>query len=368
MYIYEQEDWPNFTWNANQLQSIVSEVRYKQGKLFGQMHSYGFDVCEEASFIALTSDVIKTSEIEGEELDKEQVRSSVARRLGLKKMMGDNTRISRDVEGIVEITLDATRNYQEALTADRLFAWHRALFSSGMLLSVGKWRGEESGPMQVISGPYGREIVHFEAPSYEKLAENMDKFLMWYNEHNLEDYLIKSAVAHFWFVTIHPFDDGNGRIARAIGDMCLARSENSKWRFYSVSTQIQKERAQYYNILEHCQKDGLDITKWIRWYLECLMRAIESSSEMLDKIVGKAIFWQKHNIYNLNERQRKVLTKMLEEFDGRGINTSTWAKIAKCSQDTALRDILALLNAKILEKEQAGGRSTRYNIISHAKL
>lgn len=364
MYIHERKDWPNFTWDQTKLTNLLAEVRYQQGKLLGQMNSLGFTLSEEATLLTLTQDVIKTSEIEGEKLDDKQVRSSLARRLGI-ELGGLELKISRHVEGIVEVLLDATRHAKKSLSKDRLCHWHAALFPTGRsglnLLTVGDWRNESSGPMQVISGSYGHEKIHFEAPSYDKIPNEMKRFINWFNEESSIDFVIKSALAHFWFVTIHPFDDGNGRIARALADLILARGENCNHRYYSMSAQIQKERKSYYTILENCQKGSLDITKWIGWYLQCLLRAIQASNQILNKVLLKSHFWKTHTRESLNNRQLLIIDKLFEGFEGK-LNSSKWAKICKCSQDTALRDINHLLDRNILTKEKSGGRSTSYRL------
>jgi Fic family protein len=363
MYIHERKDWPEFHWNKTSLTvNLLAEARYLQGQLLGRMGALGFELQEEATLQSLTSDVIKSSEIEGEKLNKSQVRSSIAKRLGV-DIGGGSAHLDRNVEGIVEVMLDATRNYELPLTSERLFGWHSSLFpttKSGLQrVSIGKWRTKESGPMQVVSGAYGREKVHYEAPSFDRLKKEMNRFLKWFELTDETDLVIKSACAHFWFVTIHPFDDGNGRIARAIGDMMLARSEKCGKRFYSMSSQIQKERKSYYDILESCQKGSLDITAWIEWYLNCLKRSIDFSQELLESILVKARFWENHVGESFNFRQRKIINQLFDGFEGH-LTTSKWAKITKCSQDTALRDIHDLLDRKILFKNEAGGRSTNY--------
>ncbi|MDR3491323.1 MAG: Fic family protein [Gammaproteobacteria bacterium] len=356
MYIYEYKDWPKLTWDHTKIADILVEVRYLQGRLLGRMTTLGFPLCEEATLQALTQDVLKTSEIEGEMLNTDQVRSSIAKRLGVD--LGATLPVDRNVEGIVEVLLDATRSYDKSLTEERLFGWHAALFPTGR---SGIQRTEESGPMQVISGPYGREKVHYEAPAYNRLEGEMKLFIKWFNSASKTDLVIKAALAHFWFVTIHPFDDGNGRIGRAISDMMLARSEKSPQRFYSMSAQIQRERNAYYDVLERCQKGSLDITAWIEWFLHCLKRAIAASEEILQTVFVKARFWNLHVGAAFNERQKTIINRLLDGFEGK-LNSSKWAKITKCSQDTALRDINDLLERKILKKEQGGGRSTSYSL------
>ena len=361
MYIYEQKAWPELSWNQAELADLLAKVRHLQGRLLGRMEALGFELREEATLQTLTQDVIKTSEIEGEKLDAEQVRSSIARRLGMD--IGAALQIDRNVEGIVEIMLDATRKYDSPLTQERLFSWHAALFPTGrsgmQRITVGGWRTEASGPMQVVSGAIGREWVHYEAPSHDRLKKEMARFLKWFNAMSETDPVIKSALAHFWFVTIHPFEDGNGRIARAIADMMLARSEKSAQRFYSMSAQIQRERKEYYNVLESCQKGRLDITTWVGWFLNCLKRAIAASEKLLEAVLVKASFWKAHAGESFNERQRAIINRLLDRFEGK-LTSSKWAKLTKCSQDTALRDISDLLNRQILTKAEAGGRSTSY--------
>lgn len=363
MYIHELNGWPNLTWSHDKLTDLLAEVRHLQGRLLGRMYGLGFDLRNDATLATLTQDVIKTSEIEGEKLAHDQVRSSIARRLGVN--IGGYLQPDRNVEGIVEVMIDATQKYNRTLTKDRIFAWHAALFPTGRSgmerITVGNWRGESSGVMQILSGPYGREKIHFEAPNYDRLDLEMDRFLKWYDEKTGVDLVIKSAIAHFWFVTIHPFDDGNGRIARAIADMMLSRSEESGQRFYSMSSHIQKERNAYYDILEKCQKGSLNITPWIEWFLNCLKHAIQISYDTLDSILTKANFWERHAGESFNERQCLLLGRLLDGFTGK-LNTSKWAKIAKCSQDTAHRDIENLIERNILIKDSGGGRNTSYSI------
>lgn len=368
MYIHQRKDWPNFTWDQAKLSNLVAEVRYFQGRLLGRMEEQRFDLREEATLETLTKDVVKTSEIEGEKLNDEQVRSSIARRLGIDfKSDAPN---NRHVEGIVEVMLDAIRHYDNPLTEDRLFGWHAALFPTGrsgmQLINVGYWRTSASGPMQVVSGSYGRQKVHFEAPGAERLEKEMTRFIDWFNDPADVDFVIKSALAHFWFVTIHPFDDGNGRIARALADMVLARGEKSKQRFYSMSRQIQKERKTYYDVLEQCQKGSLNITPWVEWFLNCMKRAIISSEDILQIVLTKADFWKQHLGESFNERQRSIINLLFDGFEGK-LTSSKWAKITKCSQDTALRDINDLIERQILLKDEAGGRSTNYNLLKDIK-
>jgi len=363
MYIHERDDWPNFTWDHATLTTLLSEVRHAQGRLLGRMEGLGFALREEATLATLTQDVIKTSEIEGQSLDLQQVRSSIARRMGLE--VAALPPVDRNVEGIVDVMLDATRRHARPLDRDRLCGWHAALFPTGrsglQAITVGDWRTDAAGPMQVISGAYGREKVHYEAPPHHRLDAEMNRFLAWLNAGPATDPVLMSAIAHFWFVTIHPFDDGNGRIARAIADLILARSENSTQRFYSMSAQIQRERSAYYDILEVSQRSDRNITAWLQWYLSCLKRAIPSSHEILGAALAKADFWKRHQGETFNDRQRTLLNRLLDGFEGK-LTSSKWAKIAKCSSDTALRDISDLIDRNILARDDAGGRSTAYHL------
>lgn len=365
MWIHEQEKWPSFTYDMPKLALKLSEVRHKQGRLLGRIEGFGFDLRCEASLSTLTADIVKSSAIEGEILNPEEVRSSIARRLGID--IGGITPTNRDVEGIVEIMLDATQNFSKPLTVNRLFDWHAALFPTGRSgmskITVGAWRQKTAGPMQVISGAIGKEKVHFEAPHANKINDEMHKFLTWFETCIDLDGVIKAGIAHFWFVTIHPFEDGNGRIARAIADMILARSDNSKNRFYSMSTQIENERKFYYERLEKQQRSSLDITYWLDWFLDCLNRTIGNAEDILGSVLFKASFWEFANQTNLNQRQKLILNRMLEEFSGY-MNTSKYAKMAKCSQDTALRDIRELTKHKLLMQNSSGGRSTSYRLVS----
>ncbi len=360
MYIHENRDWTQFTYNVESITTLLSSVRHSQGRLLGRMESLGFSLREEAMLTTLTLDVLKSTEIEGEILDKDQVRSSIARRLGIIKH--DLVASSRNVDGVVEMMLDATQNYTKELTEERLFGWHAALFPigySGMYkIEVAKYR---TGEMQVVSGAMGREKVHYEAPKPERLASEMSAFLSWLNSDVAMDQVIKSAIAHFWFVTIHPFDDGNGRIARTIADMMLSRSDGTQQRFYSMTNQIQKERKEYYQILEQSQKGDSDITVWLVWYLECLGRALDATDEILESILSKAKFWEQYREVSFNDRQRKVLNRLFDGLDGK-LTSSKWAKMCKCSKDTALRDIQALIEMDILRKSDEGGRSVNYEL------
>lgn len=362
LYIYQLPDWPHFTWQQDQIAAILAEVRHRQGRLLGRMETLGFNLQAEASLQTLTLDVLKSSEIEGELLDADQVRSSIAQRLGMD--IAGLVPADRHVEGIVEMMLDATQQYQEPLSEDRLFGWHAALFPTGRSgmhkIVVGAWRDNtKNDPMQVVSGAMGKEKVHFEAPEADRLNVEMNQFITWFNENSSMDAVIKAAIAHLWFVTVHPFDDGNGRVARAIADMQLARADGTPHRFYSMSAQIRKDRNEYYDILEATQKGSLDITRWLLWFLQCLDRAITATDETLGGVLRKARFWEKYGVTPLNDRQRQMLNKLLDGFEGK-LNTSKWAKITKASQDTALRDIQDLIDKKILIKETGGGRSTSY--------
>lgn len=364
MFIWQNPEWPSFTWDDRRLAQLLAQVSREQGRLLGQMEALGFDLRNEAHLRTLTEDVIKTSEIEGETLPADQVRFSIARRLGMD--IGGLVPADRDVEGVVEMMLDATGNAGQALTEERLFAWHASLFPTGRSgmtkIWAGTWRDDSSGPMQVVSGPIGREKVHYEAPPAERVPEDMAKFLAWFEQPTEIDPLLIAGLAHLWFVTIHPFDDGNGRIARAVADMALARSENSGQRFYSMSAQIRRERDEYYSTLELAQKGELDVTPWQSWFLDCLLRAIDGAKETLSAVLGKAKFWERFAKAPLNERQIEVLNRLLDGFEGK-LTTSKWAKLAKCSQDTAYRDILDLVERRALKKDPGGGRSTSYSLV-----
>jgi Fic family protein len=363
-YIHQREDWPKFRWGDNQLAQQLASVRHRQGRLIGRMEALGFTLRTEAVLQSLTEEVLKSSEIEGEILNKDQVRSSIARRLGMD--IGAATPADRHVEGVVEMMLDATQKYTAPLTTQRLFDWHAALFPTGRSgmrrITVGAWRETDADPMQVVSGPIGRERVHYEAPTANRLNHEMDEFLAWFNRREEIDDVLKAAVAHLWFVTIHPFEDGNGRIARAIADMALARSENSPQRFYSMSAQIRVERNAYYDALEATQKGDLDITHWLEWFLACLGRAFDGAETVLGSVLKKARFWEKHGGKKFNERQIKALNRLLDGFQGK-MTSSKWATLGKCSQDTASRDIDDLVKRGILNKDAAGGRSTSYSLV-----
>ena len=362
-YIHERPEWPAFRWDSERLSRLLLEVRHRQGRLIGRMEGLGFQFRKEAVLNSLTEEVIKSSEIEGEKLDRDQVRSSIARRLGID--IGGLTPADRDVEGVVEMMLDATQHYDRPLSADRLFDWHAALFPTGRSrmskINVGTWRDDKKGPMQVVSGPIGKEHIHYEAPVAGRLRGEMRKFLEWFEKANSADLVLKAGVAHLWFVTIHPFDDGNGRIARAIADMVLARSERSPQRFYSMSAQIRQERKEYYEILESTQKGDLDITRWLEWFLGCLSRAFDRAETILATVLSKARFWDRFAGTDFNERQRNVINRLLNSFEGK-LTSSKWAKLEKCSQDTALRDIEDLIQKGALTKDSAGGRSTSYSL------
>lgn len=362
-YIYQHNNWPHFTWNNDDLFFTLGKVRNMQGKLIGKMEALGFDLRNEAVLETMTLDVLKSTEIEGEMLNPDQVRSSIARRLGID--ISGLLASDRNVDGIVDLMLDATQHYKENLTPDRLFDWHSALFPTGRSginkITVGNWRKDATGPMQVVSGAMGKEKVHFIAPDASKLDNEMAAFIDWFNKEEKLDPVIKAGVAHLWFVTIHPFDDGNGRVARALADMLLARSDGSSQRFYSMSAQIRLERKGYYDILEQTQKGTLDITDWLKWFLNCLLNALNSTDTILAKVLYKAQFWNNYATITLNERQKLLLNKLLDGFNGK-LTSSKWAKIAKCSADTALRDIQDLINKGILRKEPSGGRSTNYEL------
>lgn len=364
MYIWDRPEWPSLTWDELSLTKPLTVLSGKQGRLLGRMEAIGFDLRDEAHLHTLTEDVVKSSEIEGEELERNQVRSSIARRLGMD--VGGLVPADRNVDGVVEMMLDATSRYDHPLTEERLFGWHAALFPTGRSgmrkIIVGNWRDDRDGPMQVVSGPMGREKVHYEAPPAIRLPDEMSQFLDWFGRSSDIDPILRAGLAHLWFVTIHPFDDGNGRIARAVADMALARAESSQKRFYSMSAQIRRERNDYYDTLERTQKGETDVTRWQSWFLECLLRAIEGAEGTLGVVIQKARFWERFAKEPLNERQIKVLNRLLDSFEVT-ITTSKWAKLAKCSQDTAYRDILDLINRGALARDAAGGRSTSYSLV-----
>lgn len=363
IYIWQGPDWPNWRYDLATLAQPLADVSRAQGLLIGRLADVGMALRDQASLSALTEDVMKTSEIEDEHLNVESVRSSIARRLGVD--IGALAPVDRHVEGVVEMVLDTTANCQYPVTRERLFGWHAALFPTGYTgmskINVGAWRDDASGPMQVVSGPIGRQRVHFEAPPADQLEAETEGFLKWANGPSGEPALIKAGLAHLWFVTLHPFDDGNGRIARAVGDLFLARADGSPQRFYSLSAQIQRERKAYYDILERTQKTSLDVTEWLAWFLDTLHRAVSQAHLTMDAVLAKTRFWQRWATSPLNERQVKLLNRLLDGFDGK-LTSSKWAAIAKCSPDTALRDITDLLARGVLRKASAGGRSTSYEL------
>lgn len=365
IYIYQHPNWPNFTWDEERLIKPLADVTHRQGRLLGRMEGLGFQLQAEATLQAMTIEVIKSNEIEGQTLDADQVRSSIARRLGMD--IAGLVPSVRYVDGVVEVILDATRNYKEQLTTDRLWGWQSALFPSGrsgiQKIVVGAWRDNKpDDPMQVVSGAMGKERVHFQAPTSDVLDHEMNQFMNWFNSSVDIHPILKAAIAHLWFVTIHPFDDGNGRIARTIADMQLTRADGTPQRFYSMSAQIRTERNDYYDILEKTQKGSLDITAWLEWFLACLDRALMAANTVTGGVIEKARYWEYLSTKNLNDRQRLMMNRMLDGFIGK-LSTSKWAKITKCSQDTALRDIQDLIHQNVLIKEQSGGRSTTYILI-----
>ena len=359
-YIYQNSDWHSFRWCGEKIQNLLLEIKKSQGYLLGKMDSLGFDVKNNALLQVLTENIIKSSEIEGQILDKHLVRSSIARRLGID--IGGETPVSRDIEGVVEMMLDATQNYSSQMTKERLIGWHAALFPTGFSgmykINVGGYRTDELGPMQVVSGYTGNEKIHYEAPKAGLLEGEMNELINYINTEKETDFLIQAGIVHLWFVILHPFDDGNGRIARALTDMILARSDDSKFRFYSMSSQIQKNRKSYYEVLERTQKGSMDITNWLLWFLENLLIAIQSSGEITDKVLLKAEFWQKNSNVVFNERQIKILNRFMDNFEG-NLTTTKWAKMCNCSQDTANLDINDLIDKKILKKT-GKGRATHY--------
>lgn len=362
-FIHQKAGWPQFSWDSETLAAPLAAVRHKQGKHLGKMEALGLDLRADANLSVLTSEVVKSSAIEGETLNPQEVRSSIARKLGLD--VAGLPKPGREVEGVVEMTLDATQNFETPLTSDRLFGWHAALYPTGRggmsPTTVGAWRPKEAGPMQVVSGPIGREKVHFEAPGAERLESEMARFLEWFDSPALIDPVLKAAIAHFWFVTIHPFQDGNGRIARAIADMALSQADGTKDRFYSMSSQIEAERKEYYLLLEAAQRGDLDITRWLAWFLGCLDRAIGAADSALAAVLHKANLWQRINRRPVNDRQRQVINRMLDGFEG-FLTTSKYAKLARCSPDTALRDIRELLDRGIIVQNPGRGRSTSYRL------
>jgi len=368
-YVWQTDHWPEWRYDLSVLAAPLAEVSRTQGVLLGRLADVGMALRGQASLAALTADVVKTSEIEGERLDVGSVRSSIARRLGVD--IGASAPADRHVEGVVDMVLDATSNSNAPVTRERLFAWHAALFPTGYSglskIGIGRWRDDALGPMQVVSGPLGRQQVHYEAPPAARLDSEMTQLLAWVDASTHEPALIKAGIGHLWFVTLHPFDDGNGRIARAIGDLLLARADGSPQRFYSLSAQIQRERDDYYLILERTQKSSVDITEWLVWFLATLHRAIDEAHLTLDTVLFKARFWQHWGSTSLNVRQSKLLNRLLDGFEGK-LTSSKWAAIAKCSPDTALRDINNLLALGLLRKSDAGGRSTGYELTDLAKI
>jgi len=359
-YIHERAEWPRFRWDEAKLLPLVAEVRHRQGRVIGKMAGLGFQQRAETSLTNLTAEIIKSNAIEGNFLDVEEVRSSIARRLGMD--VGGAAPANRDVEGVVEMMLDATRGFAGALTQERLFGWHACLFPSGRSglrkIGVGRWRTRKSGPMQVVSGAIGKERVHFEAPSAERLPREMEAFLAWFQGGGGEP-VVRAGIAHFWFVTIHPFEDGNGRIARAIAELALAQADGFPERYYNMSSRIEAERREYYAVLERCQKGGMDITAWLEWFLGCLGRALDDAEKNIASALRRAGFRDRLRQYGLNARQSRVIDLLIEGFEGK-LTSSKYAKIAKCSADTAVRDIKQLLDSGLLEKDEAGGRSTAY--------
>ncbi|MGE0623828.1 MAG: Fic family protein [Pseudomonadales bacterium] len=361
-YLWNLEEWPKLKWDTERLTPLLARVAHEQGRLLGRMEGLGFDLHKEAQLRALTADVLKSSEIEGEQLPPDQVRSSIARRLGLD--ISGLVPADREVEGVVEMMTDATVHYADPLTDERLFAWHAALFPTGRSgmsrIAVGRWR---DGPMAVVAGPIGKEEVLYEAPPAQRLSDEMKAFLAWFEDTGTMDPLLAAGLAHFWFVTIHPFDDGNGRIARAIADMTLARAEDNAKRFYSMSAQIRAERNDYYTILERTQKSGPDITPWMEWFLTCLHRAIRSAEDIVGTVLQRGRFWQHFAAETLNARQIKGLNRLLDgNFEGK-LTSSKWARLNNCSQDTAYRDITDLVERGALQKDPGGGRSTSYSLV-----
>ena len=364
MWIHERKDWPRFTWNVETLASKLADVRHRQGRLLGRMEGLGFELKREATLRTLTSDVVKSSAIEGENLDLKEVRFSIARRLGID--IAGLAPASRDVEGIVEMMLDAAQRFAEPLTKERLFGWHAALFPTGRSgmrrIAVGAWRTADAGPMRVVSGPMGREKIHFEAPHADRLERETEAFIAWLENDDGADPVLRAGLAHFWFVTVHPFEDGNGRVARAIADMALARADGTSDRFYSLSSQIESERQDYYDQLELQQCGTLDVTGWLEWFLGCLGRAVDGADVALNSVLFKARLWKEINRKPVNERQRLIINRMLEDDFKGHMNTSKYAKMAKCSTDTALRDIQELKARGILIQNPRRGRSTSYRL------
>jgi len=363
IYIWQLGDWPHWTYDHQRLAPLLAQVHQAQGRLSGRMHDLGLGLRDEAALRVLTEDVVKTSAIEGEQLNPDAVRSSIARRLGID--IGALATADRHIEGVVGMVLDATQHHISNLTAERLFGWHAALFPTGYSglekIRIGAWRDDAQGPMQVVSGPLQRRRVHYEAPPAHQLDAEINDFLLWFNVDQQNDPVIKAGLAHLWFVTIHPFDNGNGRIARAVGDMALARAEGAVQRYYSLSAQIQSERTEYYDRLETTQKGAMDVNDWLEWFLGCLLRAVRGAEDTLSSVLMKAGFWRHWSGTPMNDRQIKLLNRLLDGFEGK-LTSSKWAAIAKCSQDTALRDITDLVERNVLMRSQASGRSTSYEL------
>ena len=364
MWIHEHKDWPRFTWDIETLAFKLADLRHRQGRLLGRMEGLDFELKREATLRTLTSDVVKSSAIEGENLDPKEVRSSIARRLGID--VAGPAPASRDVEGVVEMTLDAAQRFAEPLTKERLFSWHAALFPTGRSgmrrITVGAWRTADAGPMRVVSGYVGREKVHFEAPHADRLERETEAFIAWFENDGDADPVLRAGLAHFWFVTVHPFEDGNGRVTRAIADMALARADGTPDRFYSLSSQIESERKDYYDQLERRQHGTPDVTGWLEWFLDCLGRAVDGADVALNSVLFKARLWEKINREPVNERQRLIINRMLEDDFKGHMNTSKYARMAKCSTDTALRDIQELKARGILIQNPGRGRSTSYRL------
>ena len=363
IYIHQHPDWPLFHWDWKEVAPLLAATRHRQGLLLGRMDSLGFETNQELTVDTLTTSVVSSSRIEGEILDIEQVRSSVARQLGLD--VGGASHSDRNVDGVVQMMLDSSENCDKPLTMKRLLSWHRSLFPTGFnnmgCITVGRWRDDARGPMRVVSGPIGRQRVHFEAPASVVLVNEMEAFIDWFNRTDDADWVVRSAVAHLWFVTIHPFDDGNGRIARALTDLALARSDGTSQRTYSMSEQILKERSTYYRVLEQTQRASLDVTDWLMWFLVCMQRSINTSEDKLSAVLSKTRFWQEHQRTPFNARQRNMVDRLFDGFEG-NLTTSRWARITKCSHDTALRDITVLIEQGILARNPGGGRRTSYRL------
>lgn len=360
-YVYQKFDWPNFYWESGLVLMYLGEIRYLQGRLIGKLDALGFEMRDYAQLETLSTEILKSSEIEGYIYRIEEVRSSVAVKLGLNKYRKVTS--GKDVDGIVEMMVDALSNYDKPLTKERLFRWHTSLFpvekSDGYNIAVGEYRKETTGPMRVVSGALGREVVHFQAPHSDVIPKEMDDFLEWFNEEQGLDPIIKAGVAHLWFLTLHPFEDGNGRLARALTDLFLARSDKSTQQFYSLSAEIMKQRSAYYKMLEKSQKGDTEITEWMMWFLSCFHKALITTQKVLDKTLKKADFWKEHAQTRFNERQLKIVNLLHDGFDGK-LTSSKWAKICKCSQDTAIRDLNDLVTKRVLHKAESGGRSTSY--------